>query len=111
MGYLQAIQTSAIDHYSVTNNIVEDVTITAYRDVGGVIGSVPNSSKAPVIQDNKVTDLTIIVDQKTNTYGDEEANAGKGLKFPKWIRFYVAYILPVIIIVLFIIGMVNFPWK
>ncbi len=41
----------------------------------------------------------------------EEANAGKGLKFPKWLRFYVTYILPVIIIVLFIIGMVNFPWK
>ena len=40
-----------------------------------------------------------------------EANEGKGLKFPKWLRFYVAYILPVIVIVLFIIGMVQFPWK
>ena len=40
-----------------------------------------------------------------------EANEGKGLKVPNWIRFYVTYILPVMIIVLFIIGMINFPWK
>lgn len=34
----------------------------------------------------------------------EEANAGKGLKFPKAIRFYMAYILPIIIIVIYLKG-------
>ncbi len=37
----------------------------------------------------------------------EEANMGKGLKVQKWLRFYVTYILPVIILVLFIVGIVN----
>lgn len=34
----------------------------------------------------------------------EEANTGKGMKFPNWIRPYVSYILPIIIIVIFIQG-------
>lgn len=34
----------------------------------------------------------------------EEANTGKGIKFPNWIRPYVSYILPIIIIVIFIQG-------
>lgn len=33
-----------------------------------------------------------------------EADTGKGLKFPKSLRFYVSYILPVIIIVIFVFG-------
>ena len=33
-----------------------------------------------------------------------EANSGDGLKFPKKIRFYVAYILPVIILFIFVQG-------
>lgn len=33
-----------------------------------------------------------------------EADTGKGLKFPKALRFYVTYILPVIVIVIFIFG-------
>lgn len=33
-----------------------------------------------------------------------EANTGKGIKFPKCLRFYVSYILPVIIVVIFILG-------
>jgi len=33
-----------------------------------------------------------------------EANAGEGLKFPKWARVYVSYILPLIIIVIFVQG-------
>ncbi len=37
-----------------------------------------------------------------------EANEGKGLKVPSWIRFYASYILPVIIFVFFIIGIINF---
>ena len=38
----------------------------------------------------------------------KEANAGKGLKMPNWVRGYVSYVLPVAIAALFIIGVVNF---
>ncbi|WP_295155665.1 sodium-dependent transporter [uncultured Brachyspira sp.] len=37
----------------------------------------------------------------------KEADVGKGLKFPKWARFYVSYILPFIILAIFIIDYVN----
>ena len=34
----------------------------------------------------------------------DEANAGKGVRFPKWIRVYVTYILPLIVLVIFVQG-------
>lgn len=34
----------------------------------------------------------------------EEANTGNGLKFPKWARIYVSYILPLIVLAIFIQG-------
>ena len=34
----------------------------------------------------------------------EEANEGGGLKIRNWMRFYVSYILPLIVIALFVIG-------
>jgi len=37
----------------------------------------------------------------------EEANTGKGLRMPNAIRFYVTYILPVIIIIIFLVGINN----
>lgn len=40
-----------------------------------------------------------------------EANAGKGLKVQKWMRFYMTYILPLIITVVFVMGIINFPFK
>lgn len=33
-----------------------------------------------------------------------EADAGNGIKFPKWARFYVSYILPLIVIFIFIVS-------
>ncbi len=33
-----------------------------------------------------------------------EADAGKGIKFPKWARFYVSYILPLIVLFIFVTG-------
>ncbi len=36
-----------------------------------------------------------------------EADTGEGLKFPKKLRFYFTYILPVIIVVVFIFGYIN----
>lgn len=37
-----------------------------------------------------------------------EANTGKGLKVKKWMKPYIAYVLPVIILALFIIGLINY---
>ncbi len=37
-----------------------------------------------------------------------EANAGKGLKVAKWLRPYVAYVLPTIIAFLFVAGLISF---
>lgn len=37
----------------------------------------------------------------------EEANSGDGIKFPKKIRIYVAYILPVIVLYIFIQGYIS----
>lgn len=37
-----------------------------------------------------------------------EANTGKGLKVQKWMRLYLTYVLPVIIAIVFVIGLYNF---
>jgi NSS family neurotransmitter:Na+ symporter len=34
----------------------------------------------------------------------KEANTGKGLRFPRCIRFYVTWILPLIVVVIFLQG-------
>ena len=50
----------------------------------------------------------------TNRYGWgwekflKEANEGSSLKFPRWIRPYVTYVLPVIILALFCVGIYDF---
>ena len=38
----------------------------------------------------------------------EEANTGKGVKVQGWMRFYCSYILPILILGLFIIGLVTY---
>lgn len=40
----------------------------------------------------------------------EEANAGKGIKLKRWMRPYLTYVLPLIIVVLFAIGILTFPF-
>ena len=37
-----------------------------------------------------------------------EANLGKGLHFPQWARFYVSYILPLIVLAIFVLGYISF---
>ena len=37
-----------------------------------------------------------------------EANEGTGLKVAKWMRPFMTYIPPVIVFVIFIVGLVNF---
>ena len=36
-----------------------------------------------------------------------EVNAGQGMKFPRWIRFYVTFILPLIVLFIFVQGYVS----
>lgn len=38
----------------------------------------------------------------------EEANEGKGLKVAKWMRPYMTFVLPMIIVIIFLIGLWNF---
>lgn len=38
----------------------------------------------------------------------EEANTGKGMKVAKWMRGYITFILPVIILIIFVLGMINY---
>ena len=38
----------------------------------------------------------------------KEANEGKGMKFPRWMRSYVTYVLPVIVMIIFVAGMISF---
>ncbi len=40
----------------------------------------------------------------------EEVNAGKGIKLKKWIRPYMTYVLPAVIVLIFIIGILNFEF-
>jgi len=37
----------------------------------------------------------------------EEVNVGKGMKFPKWMRIYVTYILPILVIFMFVQGYIS----
>jgi len=38
----------------------------------------------------------------------EEANTGKGVKVADWMRGYMTFVLPVIIVILFVVGIYNF---
>ena len=38
----------------------------------------------------------------------EEANTGRGLKIKQWMRFYMSYILPLIIFMLFVMGILLY---
>lgn len=40
-----------------------------------------------------------------------EANLGKGAKVQNWMRFYMTYVLPLIIIALFLIGVITFDYS
>jgi NSS family neurotransmitter:Na+ symporter len=40
----------------------------------------------------------------------EEANTGKGIKLKKWMRPYMTYVLPSVIVFIFITGILNFEF-
>ena len=50
-----------------------NVTIKAYRDVGGIAGYVASST---LVKNNTATDYNITVDQRINNYGYKDTNAG-----------------------------------
>ena len=57
---------------TLTNNTVNDFTIRAYRDMGGIVGG-----NYADVDGNKATNGTITVDQLTNFYEAKAANAGE----------------------------------
>ena len=40
-----------------------------------------------------------------------EANTGKGLKVQNWMKPIFCYLVPVAIIIIYIMGLISFPWK
>ena len=40
-----------------------------------------------------------------------EANSGKGLKVQQWMKPIFCYVVPVAIIVIYVMGLINFSWK
>ena len=40
----------------------------------------------------------------------KEANTGKGLKMPRFVKPYVQFVLPAVIILIFLIGILNFEF-
>ncbi len=59
--------------YQITGNKVNNVSITAYRDLGGVVGMLNGTS---VASNNEGANVTLVCDQITNNYGAETPNAG-----------------------------------
>jgi len=59
---------------NITGNTVADVTLTAYRDVGGIGGYSNSENSTPFIDNNSVTDVTIIIDRSVDA-GDNAVNA------------------------------------
>ena len=57
---------------TVTNNTVNNFTIRAYRDMGGIVGG-----NYADVDGNKATNGIITIDQRTNYYGDKAKNAGE----------------------------------
>ena len=41
----------------------------------------------------------------------KEANTGKGLKVKNWMKPIFCYVVPVAVIIIYIMGMISFPWK
>ena len=40
-----------------------------------------------------------------------EANAGKGLKVKNWMKPIFCYVVPVAVIIIYVMGLINFKWK
>lgn len=61
--------------YKISGNEVNNVTVQAYRDLGGLVGM---AQGGVTVSENEGNDITVINDQKTNKYGSNiEWNAGE----------------------------------
>ena len=58
---------------TINNCSVSNITLNAYRDVGGIAGYAAKSTTGSC---NSATDVTITADQSVNYYGDKAFNAG-----------------------------------
>ncbi len=41
----------------------------------------------------------------------EEANTGKGIKVQQWMKPIFMYVVPVVILIIYVYGLITFPWK
>ena len=63
---------------TLTQCTVDGVTITAFRDLGGIVGCVGSDSYGvATITNNTISNSMIIADQTTNRYGSDAVNVGK----------------------------------
>ncbi len=81
VGYLQGPGNCGWTSRKLSGNAATNVTIKAYRDVGGILGAGylggTNSISDPVVfENNTVNGLDITIDQLTGCYGLEDTNAG-----------------------------------
>ena len=58
---------------TLTNCTATNVTLSGYRDIGGIAGYVASST---TVENNTVTNYTISVDQTEKFYGEKDHNAG-----------------------------------
>ena len=65
------------------------------------------AAKAPI------EDGTYTAEFKTDStiFHVNEANEGKGMKVKKWMRPVFQYLLPLVILFIYIYGMITFQWK
>ena len=49
----------------------------------------------------------LFLERLQDVYKRQEANSGAGILFPSWIRIYVSYILPFIILIIFVQGYLS----
>ena len=61
---------SSIGHLKVTDCTVSNVKITAYRDVGGIVGA----AWVDGVTGNRASDVTVTVDKVKNSYNDAGVN-------------------------------------
>ena len=57
---------------SINGNTAKNITITGYRDLGGIAGA----ANSDCLENNSVENINITVDQLTNSYGTKDSNAG-----------------------------------
>ena len=75
---------SGVYCYHISDNTANNVTIKAYRDMGGVAGAANlltdvSGERAYGFYNNKASNITLIVDQVTNSYGTKDTNANENV--------------------------------